>query len=150
MNHIEDAHAGLAEVAKRRNQAIDGASRGRHRGWDATGMLAMLAGFAAMDLPVSEALGLALFFIGMVAALICFTRAGRRSTVVMHKSQMTGRFWAVLGGMALAAGALLFGLMWLVDQTDIPLRSTLVGVLFVVLVAAGDPLYRVLLRRTTV
>ncbi len=149
MNHIEDAQAGLAEVAKRRNQAIDGASRGRHRGWDATGMLAMLAAFAALDLPGSSVLRLTLFGVGMLAALVCFTRAGRRSTVVMHKSQMTGRFWAVLGGMALAAGALLFGLMWLVDQTGIPLRSTLVGVLFVALIATTEPLYRLLLRRAT-
>jgi hypothetical protein len=150
MNHIEDARAGLAEVAKRRNQAIDGASRGRHRGWDATGMLAMIAAFAALDLPGSSVLRLTLFGVGMVAALVCFTRAGRRSTVVMHQSQMTGRFWAVLGGMALGAGAVSLAVMWLVEQIDFPLRNTLAGVLFVVLVAAAEPLYRVLLRRTTV
>ncbi|WP_433555461.1 hypothetical protein ACQPWY_23415 [Pseudonocardia xinjiangensis] len=147
MNNIEDAQAGLAEVAKRRNQAIDGASRGRHRGWDATGMLAMLAAFAALDLPGSSVLGLTLFSVGIVAALLCFTRAGRRSTVVMHKSQMTGRFWAAHGGMALAAGAVLFGVMWLVDQADIPLRNTLVGALFVAFMAITEPLYRLLLRR---
>lgn len=149
MNHIEDARAGLAEVAKRRNQVIDGASRGRHRGWDATGMVAMIAGFAALDLPVASALQLILLGVAMVAALTCFTRAGQRSKVVMHKSQLTGRFWAVLGGFALAAGALAFAAMWLVDQIDITLRYTLIGVLLAVLIAATEPLYQALLHRAT-
>ena len=149
MNHTEDAQARLAEIAKRRNQVIDGASRGRHRGWDGTGMLAMIAGFAALDLPLPAALQLSLFGVALVAALVCFTRAGQRSKAVMHRSQLTGRFWAVLGGFAVAAGAVTVAGMWLVDQIDIPLRHTLVGVLVAVLIAATQPLYRVLLRRAS-
>jgi hypothetical protein len=82
MNHIEHTQASLAEIAKRRNQVIEGASRGRHRGWDAAGMLAIVA-----------------------------------------------------------------AAMWLFDQTDLPLRNTLAGVLLAALVATGDPLYRALMRR---
>ncbi|MBF8185562.1 hypothetical protein ITP53_07395 [Nonomuraea sp. K274] len=149
MDHIEDAQASLAEIAKRRNQVIDGASRGRHRGWDATGMLAGIAGFAVMDLPVPSALQLSLFIVAMVAALVCFTQAGRRSKAVMHQSQVTGRFWAIFGGSALVAGAFAIAGMRLVDQIDIPLRYTLLGVLFAAFVAATQPLYRALMRRAT-
>jgi hypothetical protein len=149
MNHIEDARASLEEIAKRRNQVVDGASRGRHRGWDATGMLALVAGFAALDLPVPPALQLSLFGVAMVAALTCFTRAGQRSKAVMHRSQLTGRFWVVLGGTALAFAALSFAGTWLVDQIDIPLRNTLLGVLLAALITATQPLYRVLLHRAT-
>ncbi|GAA5085449.1 membrane protein implicated in regulation of membrane protease activity [Thermocatellispora tengchongensis] len=148
MDHIEDAQARLTEIAKRRDQALDGASRGRHRGWDAAGALAMIAGFAALDLPAPSALQLGLFAVALVAALTCFTRAGRRGKVVMHQSQMTGRFWAVLGGFALASGVLAFAGIWLVNRIDIPLRFTLVGVLLAVLIAVTEPLYRALLRRT--
>ncbi|MFB4266069.1 hypothetical protein [Nonomuraea sp. GTA35] len=147
MNHTDDAQARLAEIAKRRSQVIDGASRGRHRGWDAAGMIAMIAGFGALDLPVASGLSLGLLGVAMVAALVCFTRAGRHSRAVMHPSQLTGRFWAVLGGCALAAGALTFAGMWLVGRSDLPLRNTLIGVLLVVLVVAGEPLYRALVRR---
>jgi hypothetical protein len=149
MTNSEDARASLAEIAKRRAQVVDGASSGRHRGWDAFGMLALVAGFAALDLPASSALQLGLFLVAVVAALACFTRAGLRGRAVMHRSQLTGRFWAVLGGFALAAGAVSFGATWLVDRIDIPLRYTLVGVLLVGLIAAGQPLYRALLRRAT-
>ena len=149
MNHTEDAQVRLTEIAQRRNQAMDGASRGRHRGWDATGMAAMIAGFAAMDLPVAPALQLSLFVVAMVAALTCFTRAGRRSKALMHRSQLTDRFWTVLGGFALATGALTLGGMWLVDQSDIPIRHTLLGVLLVALITATKSLFRVLLHRTT-
>jgi len=149
MNHTEDAQARLAEIAKRRNQVIDGASRGRHRGWDATGMAAMIAGFAALDLPVAPALQLSLFGVALVAALTCFTRAGQRSKALMHQSQLTGRFWAVLGGFAIAAGALTLAGMWLVEQIDIPLGYTLLGVLIVALIVVTQPLYRLLLHRTT-
>ncbi|MEV1173784.1 hypothetical protein [Nonomuraea sp. NPDC049784] len=149
MSHAEDAQASLTEIAKRRNQVIDGASRGRHRGWDATGMLAMIAGFAALDLPVPSALKLSLLGVALVAALACFTRAGRRSKAVMHQSQLTGRFWAVLGGVALAAGALAFAGMWLVERIDIPLRYTFMGAILAALIAAAGPLYRALLHRAT-
>ncbi|MBC6457484.1 hypothetical protein [Actinomadura sp. HBU206391] len=149
MDHIEDAQADLAEIAKRRNQAADGASRGRHRGWDATGMLTMIAGFAALDLPASPALQLALFGVALAAALTCFTRAGQRSKAVMHQPQLTGRFWAVLGGFALAACVLTLAGMWLLDRIDIPLGYTLIGVLLAVLSAVTEPLYRALLRRPT-
>jgi hypothetical protein len=149
MDHFEDAQADLAEIAKRRNQVIDGASRGRHRGWDATGMLAMISGFAALDLPGSPALQLSLFGVAVVAALVCFTRAGQRSKAVMHRSQVTGRFWAVLGGFALVSGVLSCAGILLVDRIDFPLRHALLVVLLVVLIAAGQPLYRSLLRRTT-
>ncbi|MFC5827822.1 hypothetical protein [Nonomuraea insulae] len=149
MNHTDDAQAGLAEIAKRRNQVIDGASRGRHRGWDATGMVAMIAGFAALDLPVPSALQLSILGVALVAGLTCFTIAGRRSRAVMHQSQLTGRFWAVLGGMALAGAVLAFAGMWLVDRIDFPLRHTLIGVVIAVIVAAAEPLYRALMRRAT-
>ena len=149
MNQTDDAQARLTEIAKRRNQVIDGASRGRHRGWDATGMLAMIAGFGAQDLPVSSALQLTLFGVALAAALTCFTRAGQRSKAVMHQSQLTGRFWAVLGGCALVAGALAFAGMWLVDRIDIPLRYTLFGVLYAVLIAVTEPLYRALQHQKT-
>jgi hypothetical protein len=56
MSSIEDARARLDEIARRRNQVIDGASRGRHRGWDIAGMLAVVAGFAALDLAVPSAM----------------------------------------------------------------------------------------------
>ncbi|PZG02771.1 hypothetical protein [Micromonospora deserti] len=147
MSHIDDAQARLAEVTKRRNQAIDGASRGRHRGWGT--QLAMIAGFAALDLPVPPALQLSLFGAAAVAALICFTRAGQRSKAALHRSQLTGRFWAVLGGFALAAGVLAFVGMWLVNRIDSPLHNTVLGMLLAALVAAGEPLYRMILRRAT-
>lgn len=149
MNHTEDAQARLTEIAKRRNQVIDGASRGRHRGWDAAGMAAMIAGFAAMDLPAGPALQLSLFGVALVGAMVCFTRAGLRSKAVMHQSQLTGRFWAVIGGFAIAAGVLVLAGTWLVDQIDFPLRHTLLGVLLVALLVVTRPLYRVLLHRTT-
>src|SRR4051812_37715402 len=113
MNDTEDAQARLTEIAKRRNQVIDGASRGRHRGWDAAGMAALIAGFAALDLHVAPALQLSLLGVALVAALTCFTQAGKRSKAVMHQSQLTGRFWAVIGGFAIGAGALTAGGMWL-------------------------------------
>lgn len=149
MDRSEDAQARLEEIAKRRNQAIDGASRGRHRGWDATGIAAMIAGFAALDLPVPPVLQLSLLGIALVAALTCFTRAGRRSKALMHHSQVTGRFWAVVGGFALAFAALVSAAMALVDQLEVPLRHTLIGVLVAVLIVATQPLYRVLLHRAT-
>ncbi|MEE6260578.1 hypothetical protein [Plantactinospora sonchi] len=149
MTQIEDAQASLAEIAKRRNQVIDGASRGRHRGWDATGMAAMLAGFAAMDLPASPALRMTLFGVAMVGALTCFTRAGQRSRATLHRSQLTGRFWAVIGSLAAITGGLAYGGMWLFDQIDLPLGNTLIGALLVAYMAAVEPLYRALLRRKT-
>lgn len=149
MNNTEDAQARLTEIAKRRNQVIDGASRGRHRGWDATGMAAMIAGFAALDLPVAPALQVSLLGVALVAALTCFTRAGQRSKALMHKSQLTGRFWAVLAGIAIGTGSLTLVGKWLVEQIDIPLRYTLLGVLVVALILVAQPLYRVLLHRTT-
>src|SRR5262249_48242247 len=130
-------------------QVTDGASRGRHRGWDATGTIAVIAGFAALDLPVPSALQWTLFGVVSVAALACFTRAGQRSKVVMHQSQLTGRFWAVLGGFTLASGVLTFAVMWLVNQIDIPLRHTLIGAILAALIAAGEPLYRMLMQRAT-
>lgn len=139
MNEFE---ASLAEIAKRRSQVMDGASRGRHRGWDAAGTLAAVAGFAAQDLPAPSALRLTLFGVAAVAALACFTRAGRRAKVVMHRTQLTGRFWAVLVGLSLAAGAIVGAGAWLFGQADLPLRNTLLGVLIAVLIAAGDPLSR--------
>jgi hypothetical protein len=147
MNHIEDAQAGLEEIAKRRNQVIDGATRGRHRGWDATGMVVMLAGFATLDLPGPLALQLSLFFVAVVAALTCFTRAGRRAKAVMHRSQLTGRFWAVLGGVAAVSGALALGGLWLVERIDMPMGHTLIGVLIIAYVAVAQPVYRALLHR---
>jgi hypothetical protein len=149
MNHIENAQASLAEIAKRRSQVVDGASRSRHRGWDAAGLLAMIAGFAAQDLPVPPALQLTLFGVATVTAVSCFTRAGQRSKTVLHRTQLTGRFWAVFGGLALVAGALAFAGVRLVNQIDLPLRNTLIGVLLVGVLAAGEPLYRALLRRAT-
>jgi hypothetical protein len=139
--------ASLAEIAKRRSQVMDGASRGRHRGWDAAGLLTAVAGFAAQDLPVPSALRLTLFGVAVVAALACFTRAGRRGKAVMHRTQLTGRFWAVLGGLSLTAGAAVGAGVWLFGETDLPVRNTLLGVLTAVLIAAGEPLYRALLRR---
>lgn len=147
MNHIEDAQAGLEEIAKRRNQVIDGATRGRHRGWDATGMVVMLAGFATLDLPGPLALQLSLFFVAVVAALTCFTRAGRRAKAVMHRSQLTGRFWAVLGGVAAVSGALALGGLWLVERIDVPMGHALIGVLIIAYVAVVQPVYRALLHR---
>ncbi|GIF76451.1 hypothetical protein [Asanoa siamensis] len=149
MDQVDEARAGLAEIAKRRNQVVDGASRGRHRGWDAAGAVAMIAGFAALDLPLPPAAQLTLLGVATVVALACFTRAGRRGKVQLHRSQLTGRFWAVLGGLALATGAVAYGGLWLADRTDLPLRYTLVGVLLTALVAAGDPLYRTLQHRTS-
>ncbi|SDQ90735.1 hypothetical protein [Thermostaphylospora chromogena] len=145
---VDDARAGLAEITKRRNQVIDGASRGRHRGWNAAGMLAMIAGFAAMDLPASSVLQLSLFGVAMVAALVCFTQAGRRGKALIHQSQMDGRFWAVLGGSALVFGVLAFGGLRLLDHSGLPLSHALFGVLFTVLIAVTEPVYRALLRRT--
>ncbi|MGR6923484.1 hypothetical protein ACU635_55285 [[Actinomadura] parvosata] len=147
MNHADDAQAGLAEIAKRRDQVLDGASRGRHRGWDAAGMVLMVAGFAAMDLPMGKGPQLALLLVALVAALACFTQAGRRSRAVLHASALTGRFWAVLGGCALAAGALVLATVWLIDGSDFPLRNTVTGVVLAVIVAAGEPLYRALVKR---
>jgi hypothetical protein len=87
--------------------------------------------------------------VALLAALTCFTQAGKRSKAIMHKSQLNGRFGAVVGGFAIAFGALTLGGMWLVDQIDIPIRYTLLGVLVVALIAVTQPLYRVLLHRTT-
>jgi hypothetical protein len=149
VNHTNDAQAGLDEIAKRRNQVIDGAARGRHRGWDATGTITVIAAFAALDLPLSSGLQLGLFGVAMIASLVCFTRAGLRGKAVIHRSQMTGRFWVVLGGFALTAGVVALAGGWLVDRIDIPLSNTLTGVALAVLLAAGQPLYRTLMRRTT-
>lgn len=147
MDHSEDAQARLDEITKRRRQAADGASRGRHRGWDGAGAVAMICGFAALDLPVSSGPQLALFGVAVVAALACFTRAGRRGKALLHPSQLTARFWALLGGTALVAAALVLGGLWLLSGTDLPVRNTLMGVVLVVLIAAAEPLYRALLRR---
>jgi hypothetical protein len=87
--------------------------------------------------------------VALVVALTCFTRAGQRSKALMHKSQLNGRFWAVLGGFAIGTGALTLAGSWLVEQIDIPLRYTLLGVLVVALILVTQPLYRVLLHRTT-
>jgi hypothetical protein len=150
MNEIEDAQARLAEITKRRDQAIDAASRGRHRGWDAAGAIAMVAGFAAMDLPVPWGGQLAIFFVATIAALTCFTRAGQRGKAVMHRSQVTGRFWAVLGGVAAVSGVLAFAGLWLVERIDMPLRHGLLGLLLAAFIMAGQPLYRRLMRRAAV
>lgn len=148
MNSIEDARASLDEIAKRRNQVIDGAARGRHRGWQAAGMLATVAGFATLDLPVTSALRLTLAGVAAVAALTCFTMAERRGQAVIHRSQRTARFWAVLGGLAIAAGALTVGGLRLMDWLDAPLFNTIMGVVLVAVIAAVEPVYRALLRRT--
>ncbi|MCO1657652.1 hypothetical protein [Pseudonocardia humida] len=144
----EEARARLAEIAERRKQVLDGTTRGRHRGWDTTGLVALVAGFAAMDLPVPMALRLSLFGGAVIAALACFTHAGRHGRVAMHRSQMTPRFWALLAGGALASAALTVAGLRLLDQIDFPLRNTLVGVVLAVFIAATHPLYRALLLRT--
>ncbi|MGW3342555.1 hypothetical protein ACWDA3_04575 [Nonomuraea rubra] len=149
MNHTDDAQAGLEEIARRRGQVIAGASRGRHRGWDAAGLILMIAGFAAMDLPVARGLQLGLLGVAVVAALACFTRAGHRSSAVIHPSQVTGRFWALLGGCALFGAVFAIVTMWLVRQSGFPLGHTMAGVIFAALVAAGQPLYRAVARRVT-
>ncbi|WP_043638548.1 hypothetical protein [Nonomuraea candida] len=149
MSRTDDAQAGLAEIAKRREQAIDGALRGRHRGCDAAGSVAMIAGFAALDLSASAGLRNGMLGVALLAALVCFTRAGRQGRAVMHQSQLTGRFWAVLGGFALAAAVLAYAGMWLATRTDLPLRHTAIGVVLVVLIAVSGPLFRKLTRRAT-
>jgi hypothetical protein len=112
-------------------------------------MAALIAGFAAQDLPVAPALHSILLGVALVAALTCFTQAGKRSKALLHRSQLTGRFWAVVGGFAIAFGALTLGGIWLVEQIDLPIRHTLLGVLVVALIAVTQPLYRVSLHRTT-
>jgi hypothetical protein len=148
MDRTEDARARLAEITERRKQALEGTTRGRHRGWDTTGLLATIAGFAALDLPTPMALRLSLLGLALVVALVCFTRAGQHARVVLHPSRMNGRFWAVLAGGALAAAVLTVAGLRLLDALDVPLRNTLTGVVLVVIMAATHPLYRALLRRT--
>jgi hypothetical protein len=148
MDRTDDARARLAEITERRKQALEGTTRGRHRGWDTTGLLATVAGFVAMDLPAPMALRLSLLGAALVVALTCFTRAGQHAPVALHSSRMTGRFWAVLAGGALAAAVLTVAGLRLLDALDVPLRNTLTGVVLVVVMAATHPLYRALLRRT--
>lgn len=148
MNQSEEARVRLAEITERRKQALEGTTRGRHRGWDTTGLLVMVAGFAALDLPAPKALQLGLTGAALVVALVCFTRAGQDAPVALHRSQMTGRFWAILAGGALVAAVLTVAGLRLLDALDVPLRSTLTGVVLAVFIAATHPLYRALLRRT--
>jgi hypothetical protein len=148
MDRTEEARARLAEITERRKQALDGTTRGRHRGWDAAGLLVTIAGFAALDLPAPMPPRLGLVGLALVVALTCFTRAGQHAPVALHRSRMTGRFWAVLGGAALAFGALTVAGLRLLDVLDVPLRNTLVGVALAVAIAATHPLYRALLRTT--
>lgn len=148
MNAVEDARASLDEIANRRDQAIDGAIRGRHRGWDATGLLAGWAGFAAMDLPLPEPQRLALFAVGAVAALVCFTRAGLRSRAVVHRSQVAGRFWVILGGLAIASGAFVIAAMQVLEWLDLPVQNTILGGVLVLIVAGpAGWVNRTMLRR---
>lgn len=144
----DEARAQLAEITERRKQVLEGTTRGRHRGWDTTGLVLIAAGFAAMDLPAPNALRLGLFLGATIAAIACFTRAGQHGRVAMHRSQLTGRFWLLLAGSAVVAGALTVAGLRLLDQLDFPLRNTLLGVVFAIYLAAAHPLYRVLLRRT--
>jgi hypothetical protein len=148
MDRSEEARARLAEITERRKQALDGMARGRHPGWDASGLLTTVAGFAALDLPAPTALRLSLFGLATVVTLTCFTRAGRHARVALHTSRMTGRFWAVLAGAALGFAVLTAAGLRLLDLLDSPLHNTLVGVVLAVVVAATHPLYRALLRTT--
>jgi hypothetical protein len=148
MDQSEEARVRLAEITERRKQALEGTTRGRHRGWDNTGLLAVVAGFAALDLPAPKALQLGLTGAALVVALVCFTRAGQHAPVALHRSQMTGRFWAILAGGALVAAVLTVAGLRLLDTLDVPLRSTITGVALAVFIAVTHPLYRALLRRT--
>jgi hypothetical protein len=148
MNRSDEARAHLAEITERRKQALEGTTRGRHRGWDTTGLLAVLAGFVALDLPAPSALRLGLVGAALVVAISCFTRAGRYAQVALQPSQLTGRFWAMMGAVALVFGGLTVAGLRLLDLLDIPLPNTLIGVLLVVALAVTHPLYRALLRTT--
>lgn len=149
MNTLEDAQSSLDEIARRRQQAVDGAARGRHRGWDAAGLAAGLAGFAAMDLPLSETPRLILFAVGTVTALACFTRAGQRGRALVHRSQLTGRHLVLFGGLAVGAGALAFGGTQLLDWLDPPMRHTILGGVLALLLVPAEWAYRAFLRRIT-
>ena len=148
MDRSEEARVRLAEITERRKQALDGTTRGRHRGWDTTGLLATIAGFAALDLPAPTALRLGLVGVALVVALTCFTRAGQHAQVALHPSRMTGRFWAIFAGVAVVFGVLTVAGLRLLDVLDVPLRNTLTGVVLVVVLALTHPLYRALLRKT--
>lgn len=148
MDQTEEARTRLAEITERRRQALDGTTRGRHRGWDTTGMLTLIAGFAALDLPAPPALPLGLVGVALVVALTCFTRAGQHAQVMLHRSRMTGRFWAILAGTALVFAVLTVAGLRLLDALDVPLRYTLMGVVVAVVLATTHPLYRALLRTT--
>lgn len=143
-----EARARLAEISDRHKQVLDGTTRGRHRGWDTTGLLATVAGFAALDLQTSPVLQLCLLGVAFVVAITCFTRAGQHSAVALHRSRMTGRFWAVLAGSALVFAALTVAGLRLLDHLDFPLPNTAVGAVLAVLLAASHPIYRALLLRT--
>ena len=148
MNQSEEARARLAEITERHKQVLDGSTRGRHRGWDATGGLAMIVGFAVLDLPAPFALRLALGGVAAVVALAAFTRAGQHAQVALHSSRLSGRFWALMTGTGLVFGALTYLGLQTLDLLDFPLRNTLVGVVLAAVLVITHPLYRVLLRAT--
>jgi hypothetical protein len=148
MNSPEEARARLAEITERRKQALDGTTRGRHRGWDATGGIAMIAGFAALDLPAPTALRVCLLGVAAVVSLAAFTRAGQHAQVALHSSRLSGRFWALITGSGLVFGVLTYFGLRMLDLLDVPLRYTLVGVVLAAVLVVTHPLYRVLLRAT--
>jgi hypothetical protein len=148
MNQSEEARARLAEITERRKQVLDGSTRGRHRGWDATGGLAMIAGFAALDLPAPTAVKLVLFGAATVLALVSFTRAGQYAQVVLDSSRLGGRFWVLMTGSGLVFGVLTYFGLRALDLLDFPLPNTLFGVVLTAVVVATHPLYRTLLRMT--
>lgn len=150
MNAADDARSRLDEVARRQEQAVAGAARGRHRGWDTAGLAAGWAGFAAMDLPLPETARLILFAVAALAALACFIRAGTRGRAVVHTSRLSGWYWALLGGMAVGSGAAVLGAVQLVDRLDLPVRNTILGGVLVAIVAGPvEWVHRAVLRRAS-
>ncbi|MEV0649597.1 hypothetical protein AB0I28_30505 [Phytomonospora sp. NPDC050363] len=115
--------------------AVDGATGGRHRGFDAAGAVLAWASIASLDLPLPESVEFLPLLLGMVAALACFTLAGHRGKAVVHRSRMTTRFWVVLAASAFGAVLLTGATYWVANAVELPVRNTIVGAVLVVSMA---------------
>ena len=134
---IDDARAGLADIAARQAQAVQEAARWRWPWWYVAGTVAlMLAVSAALDFSHDAALFTVVYCCG-VALLQVPLRASMR--VRLHRSRYPLRATWPLAVLLIAVAAVYVLARLVLAAAGAPLPSTVAGVLMAGAYAAGLP-----------
>ena len=137
MVDIDDARAGLANIAARQAQAVQEAARWRWPRWYVAGTVALMLGVsAAMDFYPNAALFTVVYCCGVALLQVPLAASMR---VRLHRSRYPLRATWPLAALLVAVAAVYALARLVLDAAGAPLPSTVAGVLMAGAYVGGLP-----------